>query len=59
MVLIDRDGFPISYKNTQEIMEKYFQSMIQMFSDLKTLKLKEIKDKIDDCRQRLCLYAIK
>ena len=58
MVLIDRDGFPTRYKNTQEIMEKYFQSMIQMFSDLKTLKLKEIMDKIDDCRQRLLLYAM-
>jgi len=53
MVLIDKQGFPTRYKNTQEIMEKYYECMIEMFIDLKTLKLKEIKDAIFDADQRI------
>ncbi len=53
IVLIDRQGFPTKYKNTQEVLEKYFKSMIEMFTDLKTLKLKKIKESIFDSEQRI------
>ncbi len=53
MVLIDREGFPTKYRNTQEILEKYYNTMIDMFIDLKVLKLKRMKDKIFDNQQRL------
>lgn len=53
MVLIDREGYPTRYKNTQDILQKYFKLMIDMFTKLKNLRIKECEDALFDIDQRL------
>ncbi len=53
MVLIDGRGYPTRYKDTQEVLQIYYKSMIRMFKDLKALKLKNLLDAIHDVDQRL------
>lgn len=52
MVLIDNEGFPTKYKNTQEVMQRYYDVMIVMFTDLKEFNINEIKEQIHDIDQR-------
>jgi DNA topoisomerase-2 len=53
MVLTDIRGYPIKYKNTQEILQVYYKKMIEMFTNLKDIQIGEIKDRIHDIDQRL------
>lgn len=53
MVLIDNEGYPTRYKNTQEILHVYYANMIDMFDKLKQVQIQECKDSIFDIEQRL------
>lgn len=56
MVLINRDGYPKLFKDTQEILECFYKNMINMFGDLKDLYIRELKEQIHDTKQRI-LFA--
>lgn len=53
MVLIDRNGYPRVFKDSQEILETFYANMIKMFKKLKKLYIEEIKQAIHDTEQRI------
>ncbi|CAH6418815.1 DNA topoisomerase 2 [uncultured virus] len=53
MTLLDDDGYPYQFKNTQDVMEAYYQNMIALFDVVIANRIKECEQEITDLNYRI------
>lgn len=53
MTLIDDNGYPFHFNNSQQVMESYYQSMIQIYSVLVSERVRIAEDKLVDLELQL------
>lgn len=53
LIMIDKNGYPSKFENTNEIMEIYSVRMFELYEDVKQRRLSDLRDKIDDLNHRI------
>jgi DNA topoisomerase-2 len=53
LVMIDENGYPQKFKDTSEILEKYYERMIGLYGRVKQQRLIDIRNKMEDLIYRI------
>jgi DNA topoisomerase-2 len=53
ITMIDEDGYPTKFENTQQVMEIYATRMLMLYSNVKERRLEILKEKIEDLTHRI------
>ena len=53
LIMIDENGYPQKFKDTTEILEKYYERMISLYGKVKQQRLIDIRDKMEDLIYRI------
>jgi thiol-disulfide isomerase/thioredoxin len=53
LIMIDENGYPQKFKDTTEILEKYYERMIGLYGRVKQQRLIDIRNKMEDLIYRI------
>jgi hypothetical protein len=53
LVMIDENGYPQKFKDTTEILEKYYERMVGLYEKVKQQRLIDIRNKMEDLIYRI------
>jgi DNA topoisomerase-2 len=51
--LIDTNGYPVKFEDTTDIMEKYYERMVELYQKVKNQRLSDIQSKMLDLSYRI------
>lgn len=58
ITLIDENGYPTKYKNTNDVLEVYAKRMLDLYGKVKENRIRVLKEKIEDLNYRIRFISL-